>query len=92
MVTSGADAGATDTAFGAQAAGIADATNPYPTIYSELMEHPENGGEVISFIPTNLVATTEALATYRVVGDPNVQLGANTAQLVGTLNTPIPGF
>jgi hypothetical protein len=91
MLTSGSDAGATDTAFGAQSAGIADATNPFPTIYTELMEHPENGGEVISFIPTNLVATTEALATYKAVMDPNVQLGANTAALVGSLNTPIPG-
>ena len=92
MLTSGSDSGSTDSAFNAQAAGIADVTNPFPTIYNELVEHPENAGEVISFVPTNLMASISALATYREVVDPNIQLGANTARLIGSLNTPIPGI
>jgi hypothetical protein len=91
LVTSGSDAGTTATNQGAQAAGIADATNPFPTIYSELTKHPENSGEVISFIPTNLVATTEALATFHPISDPAVQVGASTAQLVGNLSVSTPG-
>jgi hypothetical protein len=54
---------ATDTHYYAQAAAIADATNPYDDLYAELSEHPENaGGDVITFIASDQVATTEALA------------------------------
>lgn len=91
LLTSGSDSGATANNLTAQAASIADAANPFPTIYSELTKHPENSGEVISFIPTNLVATVEALVTFHEIGDPAVQVGANTAQLTATLNTPVPG-
>lgn len=91
-LTSGADAGATDTHYLAQAAGIADATNPYPAIYAELAEHPENGGQVIALVPTNLMATTQALALYRPVMDPNVTLGANTVALTGNLGVSVPGI
>lgn len=90
LVHSGADVGATDTHYLGQAAAIADATNPYPTIYSELTEHPENDGEVLSFIPTNLKATTQALATFYDVRDPNVQEGSGTAVLSGTLGVALP--
>lgn len=91
LIQSGADAGATDTHYLAQAAAIADATNPYPTIYSELTEHPENSGEVVALIPTSLKATTEALATFIDLPDMNVQQGSNTARLVGSLGASVPG-
>lgn len=91
LIQAGADAAATDNHFLAQAAAIADATNPYPTIYDELVEHPENTGEVISFIPTNLRATTEALATFKESPDPNIRSGANTDLLIGALGVSIPG-
>lgn len=87
----GFDAGATDDHFLGQAAGIADATNPYPTIKAELDEHPENGGVVIALIPTNLRADTEALATFVEPSDSNVRLGANTLELVGSLGVSVPG-
>jgi hypothetical protein len=85
QVQAGADTGATDTHFLAQAAAIADATNPYPTIYTELTEHPENGGDVIAFIPTALKTTTQALATFYSARDPNLAPGANVTQLTGDL-------
>lgn len=87
----GAGAGATDTHFLAQASAIDDSHNPYPTIYTELIEHPENGGQVISLIPTNLVATTEALATFRPVSDPNVRPADTLNVLTGNLGVKVPG-
>lgn len=90
-VMNGASAAATDTHQFAQAAGIADATNPYPTIFQELSEHPENAGKVVAFIPTNLKATTQALATFFDVIDGNIRRGADNDEFVGTLGIPTPG-
>jgi hypothetical protein len=91
QVFNGGDTGATADHFTAQAAGIADATNPFPAIYSTLSDHPENGGEVVAFIPNNLVTTVEALANFTPVADPNVTEGANTARLTGSLGATLPG-
>lgn len=82
---------ATDTHFLAQAAGIADATNPFPTIKAELLEHPTNQGEVISLIASDLVTTTSALAEFRSATlDPDIQIGSTTTRLVGTLGATLP--
>lgn len=82
---------ATDSHFLFQAAGIADATNPYPTIVAELLEHPVNTGEVISFIPTGLKATTQALTEFRTAAlSPDIQLGSTVTRLVGDLNVTLP--
>lgn len=51
--------------FLGQAAAIADATNPYPTIYDTLFSRLSNSGRVIALIPTNLKATTMALLEFR---------------------------
>lgn len=89
---SGADAGATDTHQLAQANAIgAGADNPFPAIKTELMEHPENGGDVIAFMGTGLTTTTKALATFNPIADPNVRAGANTDVLTGTLGVATPG-
>lgn len=82
---------ATDTHYIAQAAAIADATNPFSTLKAELLEHPDNGGEIISFIPTASVATATALVEFNSATiDPDIQLGANTDRLVGSLNATLP--
>jgi hypothetical protein len=91
QVMAGGDAGATAQHYLAQAAAIADATNPYPTIHDTLMDHPENGGEVVAFIPSGLRATTEALATFTEVLDPRITPGNATAVLSGTLGIQTPG-
>lgn len=91
MIQSGADASTTDTHILAQANAIADADNPYDDIYNELTEHPENGGEVIAFIPTALKATTMALTNFVEKNDPNLQLGASTTTLIGSLGIETPG-
>lgn len=91
QLMTGASVAATDTHQLAQAAAIADATNPYPTIYTELSEHPENSGQVVAFIPTNQKATTEALATFHPLRDANIQPGSGSDVLVGTLDVAVPG-
>lgn len=92
QIMTGADSGVADQHYYAQAAAIADGTNPFPTIYSELTEHPENaGGKVIAFIPTALKATTQALATFFDKSDPNLSLGSAATQLVGDLGVAVPG-
>jgi hypothetical protein len=90
QVHAGADDGATDNHYLGQAAGIADATNPYPVIHQEISEHPENDGEVVAFIPSNLKATTQALATFYDVQDPNVKEGVGVSVLSGQLGIPLP--
>lgn len=72
---------ATDDHYLFQAAAIADATNPYPTIYAELDEHPSNSGPYVAYIPTNLVATTQALTALDESPDPDVRYSANTQVL-----------
>lgn len=89
-IVAGNDAGADDTHQLGQAGAI-NTTNPYPTIFTELTEHPENGGKVIAFIPTGLKATTVALATFLSVADANVRIGADSNVLVGALGVPVPG-
>lgn len=91
QIISGGDVGATSDHFLAQAAAILDASNPFPTIYSTLIQHPENAGEVVAFIPNGLTAAVEALANFVPVSDPAVREGANTAVLTGTLGGTLPG-
>lgn len=82
---------AVDTHYYAQAAAIADATNPFDDLYAELTEHPENqGGDIITFIASDLVATTEALANFAPVVDANVQTGSADAVAIGRPGAALP--
>lgn len=91
QIITGADAGAADTHYLAQAAAIADGTNPFDDIYTELMEHPDNGGEVVALIPTANRAAVEALTLFSEIEDPAIRAGANRDVLVGTLGVETPG-
>lgn len=62
----------TDNHYYAQAAGIADVSNPFPIIKAELTEHPENTGQVVHFISESLRASTEALTSFIPIVDNNV--------------------
>ena len=90
-IMTGADQGATDTHYLAQAAAIDNSNNPFPTIFDELTEHEENSGEVVVFIPTTLKATVEALATYKAFPDTNIQYGNASDILQGDLGIQTPG-
>ncbi len=91
LIQNAAEAGATDTHFFATASAIADAANPFPAIYTELMEHPENGGQVIALVPTNLKSAIQGLAGFTERADPNVRLGSAVNELVAVPTTPTPG-
>lgn len=85
---SGADSSATDDHL------LFDDTpaqDTFITIYNELMEHPENGGDVIAFIPTNLRTLVEAIATFYPIEDPDLRIGAASTVLSGRLGVPVPG-
>lgn len=90
---SGGDTGATDDHIQAQANAIGSGSdNPFPAIYTDLAEHPENGsGPIISFIPTNLKASVVALGTFNTIRDPNLTPGSGTDVLTGTLGVAVPG-
>jgi hypothetical protein len=80
---------ATDNHYLGQANAIgAGADNPYPVLYSELFEHPSNQGPFVAYIPTNLVATTTALATFFDVDDPDIRRGADSDVLTGRFTPP----
>lgn len=91
MVMTGADAGATDTHQLAQADAIDTTHNPFPTIYQELVEHPENSGAVLVLVPTDLRPSIMGLSTFFPVVDPNIRPGVGQAVLTGNLGTAIPG-
>lgn len=90
-IMTGQDAGATDTHYLAQAAAISDAADPFPTIFTELTEHPENEGEVVALIPTGLKAAVQTLTGYYPVADGNIELGSGQARLTGRLGVNVPG-
>jgi hypothetical protein len=91
QILTGADVPATDTHYLAQANAISDTDNPFPTIYDELKEHPENLGEVIVLVPSNLVSAIMGLANFYEATDPALRAGSGVTQLVGNLATPVPG-
>lgn len=92
QILSGGDLGGVDTHHIGQANAIgAGSDNPYPTLFTELMQHPENGGKALALIPSNVKAATEGLATFHAAADPNIRLGSGTAELIGTLGVDHPG-
>ena len=76
---------ATDDHYYAQAAAISDAANPFDDWQAELSEHPENAGPYVAYIPTNLKSAVTGLVTFEELPDSNVELGANSNRLVGTV-------
>lgn len=92
QIQEGASAGATDDHYYAQANAIGDgADNPFPNLYDELTEHPENMGDVVVFVASSLVDDIEALTNFKERSDDNIREGANTDVLTGNLNVATPG-
>jgi hypothetical protein len=93
QVPNGAFAGSTDNHLLAQAATIADASNPFPAIYQELAEHPENGGigRVVAFIPSGLKSDVQALGTFYNPQNPDLTPGNANTVLSGALGVNVPG-
>lgn len=88
----GADQVVTDNHLLFQAAAIDATHNPFPAIWQELDEHPENGyGEIVALIPSNLRAAVMALPTFRPVPDANLQFADTITVLQKTLGIRTPG-
>lgn len=79
---------ATDNHFLAQAAAIDNSNNPFPLIKAELLEHPENTGVPIVYIPTNLRTAIEALSSFTENLDPDIVPGSGTDTLRRTPRIP----
>lgn len=90
LSTSGADSLATDTHYIAQANAIDNSNNPFPAIYTELTEHPENSTEVLTFINSAQYAAVSGLTNFVGIPDPDIQPGANVSRLVGGVNANLP--
>lgn len=90
-VQAGADVGLTESHYLAQAAAIADGSNPFPVIYQEINEHPENSGKVVAFVPTNLKNSIMALSNFHEKQMGYTRPGANTEVLVQTDGLEGPG-
>lgn len=63
----------------------------FQDIHDELTEHPENGRDVIAFIPTASRATVEALTNFYPLRDANLQSGSGVTELARALNVATPG-
>lgn len=74
---------AADNHYLAQAAAIADVSNPYPALYDELKEHPGNTGPFVAYIASDLVASTVALADFVPLEDSDITEGVGTATISG---------
>lgn len=75
----------------AQAANISDAANPFKAIHKKLVDHPENAGQVVVLVASDLTDEIENLANFKERPDENISVGANNDQLTGRLNVPVPG-
>lgn len=88
QIMSGADSAATDD----HVKGSATVTAAmFLDIHDELVEHPENQGEVVAFVPTASKATIEGLAGFYPVADPNLRSGSGVTELARSLNIATPG-
>jgi hypothetical protein len=79
-------ASAVDNHYLAQAAAIADATNPFPTIYDELSEHIGFQGPVVVYVATSLVASIRALTNFVPVADSDIAPGMGVDTLRGSID------
>lgn len=69
-----------------QAGGIADATNPFPTIYAELSEHASFVGPVVAYVDSTNVAAVMGLTNFVPVDDPDIVRGAGVDRLASQIS------
>ena len=90
QLLSGADSASTDDHVkGSSTSTLTEAV--LQDIHDELVEHPENGPEIIAFIPTASRATVEALTNFYPVADPNLTSGVAVTQFTAALGVSVPG-
>lgn len=87
--TNGGDA--TDNHYSGQAGGIADATDPFPVLYDEISEHPENSGAIVAFVSPQDMPAVNLLTEFFPSPDTRLQLGIANTQLASGQNVAAPG-
>lgn len=75
---------ATDNHYLAQAGDLVSASDPIPAIKDDLVEHPQNTGDVIIIGSADDRVKYTSLASFYQAADPNLQVGANVTQFVGS--------
>lgn len=69
----------------AQAASIADATNPFDNIHAQLKKHPSNmvdtNNPVVVYVASNLSTSIQGLANFVPVVDPDLRAGISADSL-----------
>lgn len=83
---------ATANHYVAQAAAIADATNPFPTILSTLKAYPGNDGPYVAYVDTALQSAIEGLTGFVPINDPDILLGANSDRLADGIPPSVRAF
>lgn len=88
--TNGGDA--TDNHYSGQAGGIADATDPFPVLYDEISEHPENSGPIVAFVSPQDMPAVNNLTEFFPAPDARLQLGIANTALASGQNVAAPGI
>lgn len=70
---------------------ISDANNPFPEIAEEIMQHGDNTGDVVAFIPTAMEAGVRTLDDFTPAVDPNIAIGISKDRIVSTPQGFWPG-
>lgn len=73
---------AVDTHYYAQAAAIADATNPFPTLRTELNEHMDNEGPYVAYVASSLTTSIQGLSNFVDENDQDVDPGIMAPRLL----------
>lgn len=68
----------TDNHYLSQSADISSSDDPFPIIYADLAEHPDNMGPFVVYAATDLVSDIEALTDLVQPRDPMVNYGNDT--------------
>jgi hypothetical protein len=78
----GGQATAVDNHYLAQAADISDSANPFPTIRTELIEHPSNSAPFVTYVPSGLVDDIGNLTEFVEINDPDINYGLSSDTLL----------
>lgn len=78
--------------FVAQSAAIDDTHNPFPTAWSTLRQYADNTGPIYALVPSNLIASIEALSTFLPLPDPNIRPGSAQTILLVDPGITTPGI
>ena len=81
---------ATDNHYLGQAAAIDDANSPFPTIKTELDEHPDNAGRILAFVPPGLTTDVRNLTDFHDLDDEGLVIPGDDETRMSRARPTIP--